>query len=94
MRRLSPQRLAQGALLVLLLALLRTVGEYYRLRAALGPAAGLTAFGSYVGGLLLGLAGLTVAQVLYFGGRYRAVVATIALTLALLLAYKVRFIAR
>ena len=92
MARLSAQRVAQGAILILLLALVRSAAEYYRLRAVLGVEAGLHAFAPFVGGLLIGLGGLGAGLLLYFGGRYRAVVGIVVLTVVVLLVYKVRVI--
>ncbi len=92
MARLSTERLAQAGILILLLALLRTVGEYYRLRTQLGASLGFEAFAPFITGLLLGLAGLVVGVVLHFGGRFRAVVAVVAATLGVLLVYKLRVI--
>lgn len=92
MARPSTQRVAQGAMLLLLLALVRSAAEFYRLRAALGAEAGLHAFAPFVGGLLIGLVGLGVGLLLYFGGHFRTVVGLVALTLGALLVYKVRVI--
>lgn len=89
MGRFSSTRLAQGSIGVLFLALLRTLGEYYRLRAVLGPAHGMRAFEPYVAGLLLGVGGTGVAVGLYFAGRPRAVIGAAVLTVAALFVYKV-----
>ncbi len=92
MTRLSPERLAQGSIGVLFLALLRTLGEYYRLRAGLGREQGLRAFDPFIPGLLLAVAGTAVAVVLYFSGRLRLVVWAAGLTVLALLVYKAMFI--
>jgi len=92
MARPSAQRLAQGAVLVLLLALVRTTAEFYRLRASLGAEGGLHAFAPYVGGLLVGLGGLGASVLLYFGGRFRAAAGAAAATIIALVVYKVRVI--
>ncbi len=60
--------------------------------AALGEEAGLHAFAPFVGGLLIGLAGLGAALLLYFGGRFRSALVLVVLTLGALLIYKVRVI--
>ena len=89
MGRFSSIRLAQGSIAVLFLVLLRTLGEYYRLRAVLGPAPGLRAFEPYITGLLLGVGGTGAAVGLYLAGRPRAVIGTAVLTVAVLFVYKV-----
>lgn len=89
MARVSSARLAQGSLALLFLVLLRTLGEYYRLRAALGAEAGMRAFSPYVSGLVLGVAGTGVAVGCYVAGRPRAVVGAAVLTVAVLFIYKV-----
>ena len=86
---MSAERLAQIAVSVLFLALLRTVGEYFRLRALHGPEAGLAEFSPYVGGLGVGVIGTWAAVLLYFAKRFRAVVVATLATIAALLLYKV-----
>jgi hypothetical protein len=88
MSRYSAERVAQVGISVLFLALARTVGEYFRLRHALGPALGLAAFAPYVPGLGLGVLGTWAAVLLYFGRRFRAATGAAVLTVAPLLAYK------
>lgn len=69
---------------MLFLALVRTVGEYFRLRATRGAKPGLSAFAPYVTGLGLGIVGTSAAVVLHSGRRFRAVVlAVLVTTLAL-----------
>ena len=88
----SPERVAQVSIGVLFLAILRTVGEYYRLRWFLGPEAGLKAFEPFIGGLALAVAGTMAAVALYFARRFRLVVWVTAITVAALILYKVMFI--
>lgn len=89
MTRLSSERLAQIGIGVIFLILLRTLGEYYRLRYTLGPGQGLQAFQPFLTGLLLAVTGAAVAVGLYFGRRFRLVVWSAGLTVAALLVYKV-----
>jgi hypothetical protein len=88
MPRFSVERVAQVSISILFLALVRTVGEYYRLRATLGPGPGLTAFEPFMPGLLLAVVGTWTAVLLYFGHRHRAAITAAVLTVVALLAYK------
>ena len=53
MARLSAQRLAQIGITVQFLALVRTLAEFYRLRAAHGPALTVPGIAPFVGGSML-----------------------------------------
>ncbi len=92
MRSPSPERVAQAGIGILFLAVLRTVGEYYRLRWSLGAEAGLKAFEPFIPGLLLAVIGTMAAVALYFARQFRLVVwATGTVVLGLIL-YKTIFI--
>lgn len=92
MRSPSPERVAQVSICVLFVAILRTVGEYYRLRWFLGPEAGLKAFEPFIAGLVLAVTGTMTAVTLYFARRFRLVVWGAAIIVATLILYKLMFI--
>ena len=92
MRSPSPERFAQIGIGMLFIAMLRTVGEYYRLRWSLGPHAGLKAFEPFISGLLLTVIGTMAAVGLYFAGRFRLVLWTAGSVIVGLILYKVIFI--
>ena len=92
MRSPSPERVAQAAIGILFIAILRTVGEYYRLRWSLGAEAGLKAFEPFMPGLLLAVIGTMAAVVLYFARRFRLVVWAAGIVVAGLILYKAIFI--
>jgi len=73
MRSPSPERIAQVGICILFIAILRTVGEYYRLRWVLGPELGLKAFEPFIPGLLLAVLGTMAVVALYFARRFRLV---------------------
>ena len=85
---LSAERLAQVGIVALFLALARTVGEYYRLRAALGRGPGLAAFEPFIAGLLIAVLGAGGAVLLYFARRFRAAAGVALATVLALLAYR------
>jgi hypothetical protein len=92
MRSPSPERVAQVGIGILFIAILRTVGEYYRLRWSLGPEAGLKAFEPFIPGLLLAVIGTMAAVALYFARRFRLVVWVAGIVVAGLILYKTIFI--
>lgn len=92
MRSPSPERAAQAGIAILFLAILRTAGEYYRLRWSLGPEAGLKAFEPFIPGLLLAVIGTMAAVALYFVRRFRLVVWAAGIVVAGLILYKTLFI--
>jgi hypothetical protein len=92
MRSLSPERLAQTAIAVLFIAILRTLGEYYRFRWTLGSEVAMRAFEVFIPGLVLAVIGAIAAVGLYFARRFRLVAWAVAITIAALLLYKLIFI--
>ena len=92
MRSPSPERVAQAAIAILFIAILRTVGEYYRLRWSLGAEAGLKAFEPFIPGLLLAVIGTMATVALYFARRFRLVVWAAGIVVAGLILYKAIFI--
>ena len=92
MRSPSSERVAQVGIGILFIAILRTVGEYYRLRWALGPETGPKAFEPFIPGLLLAVLGTMAAVALYFARRFRLVVWVAGIVVAGLILYKTIFI--
>ncbi len=92
MKSPSPERVAQVGIGILFVAVLRTVGEYYRLRWSLGPEPGLKAFEPFIPGLLLAVIGTMAAVGLYFARRFRLVVWAVGIAVAALILYKALFI--
>ncbi len=88
-RRLTSQRVAQVAIGGLLLALVRTLAEYYRLRHVRGQGLTLGDVTPYVTGGIIAALGTFVAVVLYFVGRYRFATTIVVVAVAVMLVYKV-----
>lgn len=72
--------------------MLRTVGEYYRLRWSLGQEAGLKVFEPFIFGLLLAITGAMGAVALYFARRFRLVVWAAGTVVVGLILYKLFYI--
>lgn len=86
-------RLAQVAICVQFLALVRTLAEFFRLQYVEGPALRVAAVAPYVGAGLLA-AVLTWAGVLcYFFGRDRAALGVAGITILALVIVKIVIIA-
>jgi hypothetical protein len=88
MARVSRERLAQIAITVQFLALVRTGAEFFRLRAALGPALTIDMAAPFVVGSLLAAVGAWAATTCYFLGRYRTATVLVGATIIAMLAYK------
>jgi hypothetical protein len=88
MTRPSAQRVAQAGITVLFLALVRTVGEYFRLRHTLGPDTGLVAFAPFIPAVGLAVIGTWASVLLYFMRRFRTATGAAVVTVATLLVYK------
>ena len=76
-------------MIVLFLALTRTVGEYFRLRYVLGADAAPVAYAPYIAGLGAGLLGTWAAVVLCFARRFTAATGASVLTIVGLIIYKI-----
>lgn len=81
--------MAQFAIGALLLALIRTLAEYYRLRHVRGPSLMLDDVTPYILGGLIAALGVLMAILLYFAGRYRLAASTVGIALGVMLVYKV-----
>jgi hypothetical protein len=71
------------------LALLRTLGEYFRLRYLHGPALSLPFVDPFIGAALMTAFLCWLAVLLYFAGRYRATLVVAGATVVALLAWKI-----
>ena len=88
----SPRRahlLAQVGICVQFLALVRTLGEVFRLRHVQGAALDVAHVVPFVGGALLAAVLTWIAVLCYFWGRDRAAVGVAGLTVVALLAVKI-----
>ena len=83
-RWLTPHRLAQLGISVQFLALLRTLGEYFRLRSSLT----IPVATPFVGGALLAASLAWVAVLCYFAGKDRAAAGVAGATVLALMAFK------
>lgn len=72
--------------------MLRTTGEYYRLRWSRGPEAGLKAFEPFIPGVLLAVIGVIAAVALYFARRFRLAVWAAGIVVGGLILYRAIFI--
>lgn len=84
----SPERWARIGVSVLFLALVRTLLEYFRLKYVQGAAFDPAAAEPYVVGGVIAAVLCWVAVLLCFAGRHRAALGVEALTIGVLLAYK------
>jgi type IV secretory pathway VirB6-like protein len=86
---IDARRVAQLAIVGLLLALVRTLAEYYRLRHVRGQALTLDEVGRYVTGGLIAALGIGVSMIAYFVARYRLAASIVGATIVAMLVYKV-----
>jgi hypothetical protein len=89
MAGLSTQRLAQVSIGVLLLVIVRSLGEYFRLQYLHGEALVIEQVTPYVAGALFAAVALAVTVTCYFAGLYRTSIALAASTVILLLVYRI-----
>jgi hypothetical protein len=88
MARLSAQRIAQIAITIQFLALVRTAAEFFRLRAVQGPGFTVDNAAPYVTGTLIAAVGAWAATSCYFFGKYRTAAGLVGLTISAMLLYK------
>jgi hypothetical protein len=86
--RVSARRAAAVAITIQFLALVRTLGEIYRLRAVRGPSFLLADALPFVTGGVIAALGAWAAVSCYMLERYRLAVGAVALTVLGMLAYK------
>jgi hypothetical protein len=91
MIEVSNRRLSQIGLGILLLIIVRCLGEFFRLRYLEGGALTIAAVVPYIGAALATAIVLAAALVAHANGYYRAVAGSTVATVLLLLAYKLVF---
>lgn len=86
--RLTSEQWAKVGILVQLLALVRTLGETYRLKYVLGGELTLDQVEPFVTGALLDALLICLAVVLFFFRRYTSATVVAAATILVLIIYK------
>jgi hypothetical protein len=87
--RWTRERWAKIAIMVLFLMLVRTLSEYFRLKATLGPRFAVATAEPYVVGSLAISVFCWMAVGCFFFRRYTAVIAISIVTVAVMMIYKV-----
>jgi hypothetical protein len=88
MKRPSALRLTKISIGVLLLVIVRSLSEVFRLQYQLGEALAIGQVTPYVAGALFAAVALALTVICYFVSLYRTSMAIAAATLILLLIYK------
>src|SRR5262249_9622959 len=88
----SPEWWARAGVIVQLAILIRTIGEFYRMRFYLGTGDALIRYQPYIGGLLIDAVLCLVTVALLFWKEPRAAALTAAATILILLVYKLAVI--
>jgi len=89
MSRISAERLSQIGVGVLLLIIIRSLSEVFRLQYAHGDALTIAQVTPYVGSALFTAIVLAAALVCHALGRYRIVMGGVVATVLVLLVYKI-----
>lgn len=89
MPRWSTQRIAQMGIGILLLILIRSLGEYFRLRHFYGQAIALVRFEPFIAGCLIAALCIGIAFVLYVAARYKSTIMVCAATVLGLFIYRI-----
>ena len=89
MIRPSKPRLAQVCIGILLLVIVRSLGEYFRVQYLHGDAVAIVQINPYIAGALFATVALALTVLCYFASLFRTSIAVTAATLILLFAYKV-----
>jgi len=92
MGRLTPQRLSQIGLGILLLIVIRSLGEVFRLQYVHGDALTIAQVEPYVGSALFTAIALAAALICHALGGYRTVIGVVIATVLVLLVYKIAVI--
>ena len=85
-------RLAQICVVVLLLVIVRSLGEFFRLQYLHGEVLGIGQVTPFIAGAMFATVALLVAVICYFASFYRATMAVSATALILLFVYKVAIV--
>jgi hypothetical protein len=91
-RGLTPEHWARVGVIVQLAILIRTLAEFYRLRHYYGSDIALVRYEPYIGGLLINAVLCLITVALLFWNKPRAAAITAAMTIVILLAYKLLMI--
>jgi hypothetical protein len=94
MLRITARRSSELAIMVLFLALIRTLAEYYRLKHVHGTQLVLAEVAPYITGALIAALGAWAAVAAYFFGRYRLSAGVVAVAIGLMLTYKIAVVDR
>ena len=86
--RVSARRVAEISITVQFLALVRILGEFYRLRAVRGAVLSVGEVAPYIAGGLIAALGAWAGVLCFFGGRYRLATGVAGATVLALLVYK------
>ena len=76
-------------MVVLLLAVGRTLADYARIRGAMGAEVAATAFAPLMVGVTIAIGGFVGALAFYFRRQYRAATMTVVLAVLLTLVYRI-----
>jgi hypothetical protein len=87
--RISSRRLAQVLIAGVLIALLRSLAEFFRLRQVRGSSLALDDVAPYIVGGIIAGTGALAGVIAYFATRYRLAAVFAAVTILTMLAYKV-----
>ncbi len=90
--RMTRERWAQIGITIEFLIVVRTLGEYFRLRHVLGANFSTVIATPYVGGAVIAACACWVAVILYFFRRYTLSAWIAPATVIVLLVYKIRVI--
>ena len=82
-------RLAQFCIGVLLLVIVRSLGEFFRLQYVHGEVLGIGQVAPFIAGALFATVALAVTVICYFANLYRVSIAVTAAALILLFVYKI-----
>jgi hypothetical protein len=93
MRFWSAERVASVAIGILLLALMRSLGEYFRLKHVYGQSPALARMEPFITGSLVAALSTALAFVLYVLRKYKSAIAICIATLVGLVFYKILVIA-
>jgi hypothetical protein len=92
MARLSAQWVAQVCIGILLVVIVRSLGEYFRLQYLYGDTLLIGQVTPYVVGALFAAFALALALICYLAGLYHVAIGIAAATVVLLFIYKVAVI--
>ena len=89
MTRASEQRLAQICIGILLLVIVRSLGEFFRLQYLHGGTLVIEQVTPYVAGALFAAIALALTVIAYFASLHRTSIAITVATVVLLLIYRI-----